>query len=129
MTISKKTSKLPLPSKELLTNKDKPLMKNSPEESTEKLTPSKLKLLTSVELSSNSNLLVPLTTPTLNQLLNLWLMTNNSLMTDPPVVPSKTTNTKPITPEFQAKLLLPVTLSISWITRENSSKDSELDRD
>jgi len=102
-------------------------MKNSPEESTEKLTPSKLKLLTSVELSSNSNLLVPLTTPTLNQLLNLWLMTNNSLMTDPPVVPSKTTNTKPITPEFQAKLLLPVTLSISWITRENSSKDSELD--
>lgn len=104
-------------------------MKNSPEESKEKLTPSKLKLLTSVELSSNSNSLVPLTTPTLNQLLNLWLMTNNLLMTDPPDVLLKTTNTKPITPEFQAKLLLPVTLSISWITRENSSKDSELDRD
>lgn len=104
-------------------------MKNSPEESTEKLTPSKLKLLTSVELSSNSNLLVPLTTPTLNQLLNLWLMTNKLLMTDPLDVLLKTTNTKPITPEFQAKLLLPVTLSISWITRENSSKDSELDRD
>jgi hypothetical protein len=45
-----------------------------------------------------------------------------------PVMP-KTTNTPPITPEFQAKLLLPVTLSISWITREISSKDSELDRD
>jgi len=88
-------------------------MKNSPEESKEKLTPSKLKLLTSVELSSNSNSLVPLTTPTLNQLLNLWLMTNNLLMTDPPDVLLKTTNTKPITPEFQAKLLLPVTLSIS----------------
>jgi len=104
-------------------------MTNSPEESKEKLTLSKLKLLTSVELSSNSNSLVPLTTPTLNQLLNQWLMTNNSLMTDPPDVLLKTTNTKPITPEFQAKLLLPVTLYISWITRENSSKDSGLDRD
>merc|ERR1712166_690441 len=93
-TILKKTSKLPSLSKELLTSKELPLMKNSPEESTEKLTPSKLKLLTSEELSSNSNSLVLL-----------------------------------ITPEFQAKLLLPVTLSISWITKENSSKDSELDRD
>jgi len=111
--ILKKTSKLPLPSKELLMNKDKPLMMNSPEESTEKLTLLKLKLLTSVELSSNSHSLVPLITPTLKPLLNPWLMTKPSLMTDPLPVMPKTTNTKPITPEFQAKLLLPVTLSIS----------------
>jgi len=50
-------------------------------------------------------------------------------MTEKPDVMLKTTNMPPITPEFQAKLLLPVTLSISWITKENSSKDSELDRD
>jgi hypothetical protein len=104
--ILKKTSKLPSPSKELLTTKDKPLLNNSPEESTEKLTPLKLKLLTSVELSSNSNLLVPLTTPTLNQLLNLWLMTNNSLMTDPLDVLLKTTNTKPITPECKIIIII-----------------------
>jgi len=56
-------------------------------------------------------------------------MTKPLLMIDPLPVLLKTTNMPPITPEFQAKLLLPVTLSISWITRENSSKDSELDRD
>lgn len=88
-------------------------MKNLKVESTEKSTPSKLKLLTSVELSSNSNSLVPLTTPTLNQLPKTWPMTKPSLMTDPLDVLLKTTNTPPITPEFQAKLLLPVTLSIS----------------
>jgi hypothetical protein len=110
-------------------NKELMLMLNSPEESTEKLTPSKLKLPTLVELSSNSNSLVLLITPTLYLLLNPWLMTKPSLMTDPLPVLLKTTNMPPITPEFQAKLLLPVTLSISWITRENSSKDSELDLD
>jgi hypothetical protein len=94
-------------------SKDKPLMLNLKEESTEKSTPLKLKLLTSVELSSNSPSLVPPTTPTLKPLPNPWLMTNNLLMTDPLDVLLKTTNTKPITPEFQAKLLLPVTLSIS----------------
>lgn len=88
-------------------------MKNSLVESTEKLTPSKLKLLTSVELSSNSNSLVPLIKPTLKHLPKPWLMTNNSLMTEPLDVQLKTTNMQPITPEFQAKLLLPVTLSIS----------------
>jgi len=88
-------------------------MKNLKVESTEKLTPLKLKLLTSVELSSNSNSLVPLITPTLNQLPKPWPMTNNSLMTEPLDVLLKTTNMPPITPEFQAKLLLPVTLSIS----------------
>jgi hypothetical protein len=111
--ILKTTSKPPLPSKELLTNKDKPLMLNLKEELTEKLTPLKLKLLTSVELSSNLPSLVLLTTLTLKLLPNPWLMTNNSLMTDPLDVLLKTTNTKPITPEYQAKLLLPVTLSIS----------------
>lgn len=88
-------------------------MLNLKEELTEKSTPLKLKLLTSVELSSNLPSLVLLTTLTLKLLPNPWLMTNNSLMTDPLDVLLKTTNTKPITPEFQAKLLLPVTLSIS----------------
>ena len=106
MTILKKTSKTPLPSKELLTNKDKPLMLNLKEESTEKLTPLKLKLLTSVELSSNLPSLVLLITPTLKLLLNQWLMTNNSLMTDPPDVLLKTTNTKPITPECKIIIII-----------------------
>ena len=74
-------------------------MKNLKVESTEKLTPSKLKLLTSVELSSNSNSLVPLITPTLNKLHQPWKVTNNSLMTEPLDVLLKTTNMPPITPE------------------------------
>ena len=81
-------------------------MLNSKEELTEKLTPSKLKLLTSVELSSNSNSLVLLITPTLNQLLKTWLMTKPSLMTDPLPVLLKTTNTPPITPECKIIIII-----------------------
>jgi len=87
-------------------NKELMLMLNSPEESTEKLTPSKLKLPTLVELSSNSNSLVLLITPTLYLLLNPWLMTKPSLMTDPLPVLLKTTNMPPITPECKIIIII-----------------------